>query len=179
MELSSDQKLDPEVIRCGNEAIRDYWKPDMIGGLMFRPFLRWWDKSLVEILQSPFSEAEITSSTGEDDNEEEEGDNCEDDNYDVSDQRAEESQPSVKSKRGTEIRLVGLDISQTLGTAFWSTIKTVLSCSRCKNQQEIEVKEEKYVCLYNDMKTRSYFVDISPTSGCIPWCVDVAAMACV
>lgn len=133
----SDQEMDPEVVAHGNEAIKDYWNSDMLGGLMFRPFLRWWDNNLVEILQSPFS-----GFTSEIPSEEESSDyNSEEDSLD--EKTGQLQQPLVKSKRGTEIRFVGLELSQTFGTAFWTTIKVVLSCSRCKNHREVEAKEER------------------------------------
>lgn len=139
MELSSDQELSVDAIACGNKEILGYWKADMLGGLMFRPFLHWWDKSLVGILQSPFSD--VGSETGPDESD--------DANDDDEQEETEQSSVVTKSKRGTEMRFVGLDVSQTLGTAFWTTIKVVLSCSRCKNHQEIELKEERYMCKYS------------------------------
>lgn len=92
---------------------------------------------MVEILQSPFCKVEAQDDSPSDD-----GGSDEDENI-MPDEATEEMQPVVKSKKGTEIRFVGLDISQTLGTAFWTSLKIVLVCSRCKNQQEIEVKEER------------------------------------
>lgn len=137
IELSPDQDLEPQVIDCGNKAINDYWQPDMLGGLMFRPFLHWWDKNIVTILQSPFSRSEETKD-----------ETCENVKETIVEEVTEEDkleqpQPVVKSKKGTEIRLLGLDISETLGTAFWTTLKVALSCSRCKNHQEAQIKEEQ------------------------------------
>ena len=138
VKLSSSQELASEAVAGGNKAIEHYWKPSMLGQLMFRPFLHWWDKNLVELLQTPFSKTDITNS--------EEG--CSDTNSNSDDEGEEDYfeenlQPLVKSKRGTEIRFIGLDVSQSLGTAFWTTVKVVLSCGRCKNHQETEAKEER------------------------------------
>ena len=99
---------------------------------MFRPFLRWWDRNMVQILQ-PF-----LPETADQSNEE-----AEEAVEEIAEDKSECVQPVVRSKRGTEIRFVGLDTSQTLGTAFWTAFKIVLSCSRCKNHQEVEVKEER------------------------------------
>lgn len=135
VELPADQELSRDAITCGNMEIMDYWQTAMLGGLMFRPFLHWWDKNLVELLQSQFSDVGSENSSEEDDSYDDDGGDVE--------QKTEQSTAVTKSKRGTEIRFVGLDVSQTLGTAFWTTIKVVLSCSRCKNHQEIELKEER------------------------------------
>lgn len=142
VELLSNQSFDSEVVASGNKAIKDYWTPDKLGGLMFRPFLRWWDKHMVEILQSTFSVDELSDENQPGDKISEESDG---EDGAASDEAAEHSQPSPKSKKGTEMRFVGLDISQTLGTVFWTTVKIVLSCARCKNQQEVEAKEERYI----------------------------------
>ena len=128
VELSAAQELSADAIACANEEILGYWQADMLGGLMFRPFLHWWDKNLVGILQSYILSSDDDENDDDDDPEEEE---------------VEQTRISTKSKKGTEIRFVGLDMSQTLGTAFWTAIKVVLSCSRCKNHQEIELKEDR------------------------------------
>ncbi len=143
VELSADQELDQEVIVEGNKAIQEYWTPDMLNTLMFRPFLRWWDKNMVKILAafSPLATV-VNETTSRDVNDDDA--NVE---VDADDDSVEKKQPLVKSKKGTEIRLLGLVLSQTLGTAYWPTIKIALSCSRCKNQREAEIKEERWETL--------------------------------
>lgn len=153
VELSASPGLSSDIVTSGNEAIRQYWNSSMLGKLMFRPFLHWWDNNLVQILQAPFSTSGDTEmlkgvccgsgSDGEDGSDGEGGSE--------EDVAEEQPQPSVKSKRGTEIRLLGVDVSQTLGTAFWTAVKIVVSCERCKNHQEMEVKEEKLVTIFLEL----------------------------
>ena len=134
VQLSNDQPLDPKAVVAGNKAIAEYWTPNKLGSLMFRPFLSWLDKNVVEFLQSCDTEGESVSFEG--------GVSCGEDGEE-DDETVEESVPLVKSKKGTEIRLTGLNVGPTLGTAFWTSLKVVLSCGRCKNQQEVEANEEK------------------------------------
>ena len=145
VKLPSGQELTSDAISSGNQAIEHYWKPNMLGQLMLRPFLHWWDKNLVEILQTPFSKIDTNLAEDCSDTEDDNDDNSEEDTIE------ENLQPLVKSKRGTEIRFVGMDVSQTLGTAYWPAVKIVLSCERCKNHQEAEVKEERLaiVCKFS------------------------------
>ena len=144
MKLSLHQELAHDVVEIGNEAIKQYWKSSMLGQLMFRPFLHWWDKNLVDILQTPFSETNETTERNHSSTDNDSDVVCEEDIQ-------ESVQPLIKSKRGTEIRFIGLDVGQSLGTAFWTSVKIVISCERCKNPQEIEVKEERLaiICSMN------------------------------
>lgn len=133
IKLSSNQELHPDVIALGNEAIRGYWDPSMLGQLMFRPFIRWWDKNMVKLLQSPMI-AQATASK--------ETVKCEDDK-DIESEDEEPVQPLANFKKGTEMRFSGLELSEILGTAFWTNIRLVLSCMRCKNNHEVDIKEER------------------------------------
>ena len=146
VKLTANQEMSSGATECGNEAIQNYWQSSMLDGLMLRPFLRWWDNNLVRILQSPFLESEEIESSSE----ENESTDGSEENKSTDDGEEEEtvcvSRVVTKSKRGTEIRFLGLDISQTMGTAFWMSIKVVVSCSRCKNHQEAEIKEERCCC---------------------------------
>ena len=142
MELLPDEGLPLEVILHGNSAIEEYWTSDMLGGLMFRPFLHWLDKNMVDLLQSPFSRSESPHPVDDSTNDDivcAEPELCSTDTV----EDAEVTAPLLKSKRGTEVRLLGVDIGQTLGTAYWSAVVIVLSCSRCKHHRQVELKEEK------------------------------------
>lgn len=139
VEFSSDQELELEVISQGNEAIEKYWTSDMLGQLMFRPFLRWLDKNIVDLLQLHVSFCDSESADGENPSEDL---TCVDNNSET-EEDVEKSMPLVKSKRGMEMRLLGLSVSQNLGTAYWSALNVVLSCSRCKNHRQVELKEER------------------------------------
>ncbi len=151
----ASQELASDVVASGNQAIKHYWKSSMLGQLMFRPFLHWWDKNLVEILQAPFTKACETNS--KEDTESDSDDGGEEDIV----EEGLNLQPLVKSKRGTEIRFVGLDVSQTLGTAFWPAVKIVISCERCKNHQEMEVKEERL-----DIRITTIMCIVYPMHAC-------------
>lgn len=131
----------PELVLLCNEAIEKYWTSDMLGGLMFRPFLRWWDKNIVDLLQTPLSNAVAVNEVN-DIHEDAMCTEIEAINSGTDD--VEKTTPLLKSKRGTEIRLSGLDLSPTLGTVYWSTLSMVVSCSRCKHHRQVELKEERY-----------------------------------
>ena len=144
VKLSANQEMSSGATECGNEAIQNYWQSSMLGGLMLRPFLRWWDNNLVRIMQSPFLESEEINDSIEENKSTDGGEESESTDGGEEDETVCASQVVTKSKRGTEIRFLGMDISQTMGTAFWTSIRVVVSCSRCKNHQEAEVKEERW-----------------------------------
>lgn len=137
----ADQDLLPESIEDFNRATQDYWTADMLGTLMLRPFFHWLDKNIVELLHIPSSDNDLG---GHDSRTEEFGEDVSGSQSEEEEcVEAEEKPALVKSKKGTEIRLVGLDTSQSLGTAYWSAVNVVLSCSRCKNHSQVELKEER------------------------------------
>jgi len=145
-ESTSGGTLSPDTVEVFNLLAQSYWKPDMLGTLMFRPFLHWLDKNIVELLhvQPEVKEEDERGrkgagsdkgSGGSGDEEEEESEEKE--------EEVGRTSARVKSKKGTEVRLLGLETSENLGTAYWTALNVVLACSRCKAHRQIELKEEK------------------------------------
>ena len=146
VELSASKSgiLSLATVEMFNLVAQSYWKSDMLGTLMFRPFLHWLDKNILELLHV---QPEVGDNDGRDSrwagsgsgsgvSGEEEGEESEV-------EEVEATSGLVKSKKGTEVRLLGLEISQSLGTAYWTVLNVVLACSRCKAHRQIELKEDK------------------------------------
>ncbi len=146
VEMLMGQDILPEAVEVFNMAAESYWSADMLGTLMFRPFLHWMDKSIVELLHiqpknrdsldgNAVDERRTSNDSDDSCKEEEEEEETEDE--------GNTSRALIKSKKGTEIRLIGLSTSQSLGTAYWPVISVVLACARCKHHKEVQLKEER------------------------------------
>ena len=48
------------------------------------------------------------------------------------------------AKRGTEVRLVGVRLSEGVATVQCSSLKLVLACSRCKAPQDVTARPERW-----------------------------------
>ena len=153
VELLPHRDLLPELVLLSNKAMDKYWTSDKLGGLMFRPFLHWWDKNIVDLLQSPFSNFASANKVDET------SDDMTSAEIEATNSGTDEDMattlPLLKSKKGTEIRLLGVNVSPTLGTAYWSTLNLVLSCSRCKQHRQVELKEERYGSLLIGVKQQT------------------------
>ncbi len=111
---------------------------------MFRPFLRWLEENIVAILKefiSPLEEVEDCEFLSGGTQEEEEDVSEED----VSDEEqvVTSAVTTVPTKAGTEIRLVGLSLSQSVATVTFTTPKIVVACGRCKQQEDVNGKSER------------------------------------
>ena len=51
--------------------------------------------------------------------------------------------PLVPAKRGTEIRLLELQLSEGVGTVQCGAVKLVVGCTRCKGQQDVTARAER------------------------------------
>ena len=114
---------------------------------MFRPFLHWLDRNIASILRDSLSKISL----GEDPTEvDSEGSDTQsevsDESEGDSEEEVAEASASLSSppKAGTEIRLVRLSLSPSVGTVTFSTPKLVVLCGRCKQQEEIRARPERY-----------------------------------
>ena len=88
---------------------------------------------------------------GEEDREDEEGEEEqeEEDSEEEEESEGEEeeeeqkSAPLLPAKRGTEIRLLELQLSEGVGTVQCGVVKLVVGCTRCKAQQDVMASAEK------------------------------------
>jgi len=145
VEMLVDQDIPPEAVEVFNMAAESYWSADMQGTLMFRPFFHWVDKNIVELLHiQPKTRGSLDKNEdGEQTASSDSDDSARDEEEEETGEAVNASCPLIKSKKGTEIRLMGLNTSQSLGTAYWPVISVVLACSRCKHHKEVQLKEER------------------------------------
>lgn len=169
-ELPNDQELPQSHVAHGNAAMRDYLSSQAAGQLVFRPFLRWLDGNIrsifreasreIVVSQLPtqsststesdhtHSDSDHTYSEEDDSSAETEDDSGDADSASQSDgEEAEQAPPPIHprplpAKRGTEIRLRGLCLSEGVGTVLCGSVKLVLQCTRCRTHQDVTVRGE-------------------------------------
>lgn len=155
IKIPKDQELPHELSTHLEEAIANHLlsterAPEE---LMFQPFLKWLEENIVSVLREvPSSvenenegEQENTDSQSSDDDEEDE-----DENEDVSPHPSDDGTEmsilhALPAKRGTEIRLYGLQFSSAVGTVAVPSAKLVVGCTRCKTQSDVTISAERYV----------------------------------
>jgi len=113
------------------------------GSLMFRPFLHWLDRSITSLFH------DVTSLPSQIDNPEEDSDISESSEADSESDQEASAVAAIPQKAGTEIRLVGLSLSPSVATVTFSTPKMVVSCTRCKQHEDIKTKPERYIAQSN------------------------------
>ena len=86
---------------------------------------------------------------GEEDREDEEGEeeqeeeDSEEEEESEGEEEEQKSAPLLPAKRGTEIRLLELQLSEGVGTVQCGVVKLVVGCTRCKAQQDVMASAEK------------------------------------
>ena len=87
--------------------------------------------------QEENSSAETGDDSGDDDSASQSGD-------EESEQAPPPGHPHpLPAKRGTEIRLRGLCLSEGVGTVLCGSVKLVLQCTRCRTHQDVTVRGER------------------------------------
>ena len=148
--IPTDQKLPNEFSTHLEEVITDHLLSTerAPGELMFQPFLKWLEVNIVSVLRDmPTAEENEGGDTDEQEGEESESESSVDgdDECDVSPDEEEEtsSLQMLPAKRGTEVRLHGLQLSSAVGTVAVPNAKLVVSCTRCKTQCDVTMSAEK------------------------------------
>ncbi len=143
--ISNHKSIAHEALEHINHRLQHHlttegFQPDT---LMFRPFLRWLERNIVAILKEFISPLKEPQNIDIED--------CEllsegtQEGEDVSDEEEviTSAVTTVPIKAGTEIRLVGLSLSQSVATVTFATPKIVVACGRCKHQEDVNGKSER------------------------------------
>jgi hypothetical protein len=170
--IPNDQGLHPTYIAHSNQAVSRYLAtaPAGSGELMFRPFLRWFDKTITSVLKDAAKQVtvELFASSGDEttptedhthsgsEEDEESMESSGEEEEEEEDEQSEEGsdnqemQPATISteKRGTEMRLSGLVMSDGVGVGRCASVRLTLQCTRCRAQQDHSLRADKYVCVY-------------------------------
>ena len=154
--VPDDQNIPTECIVNINSAITEWLRTHVSGSLMLRPFLHWLDRVITMLVKDSIPK-DIDSDTSEDgkaDDLDEELELRTEDRHEKlpASDKHEELQTSdglemsrldLVTKRGTEVRLKDLMLSQNVATSIFSNVKLVVECTRCKSNQDIAVTAEK------------------------------------
>uniref|UniRef100_A0A1X7TSI2 C3H1-type domain-containing protein n=1 Tax=Amphimedon queenslandica TaxID=400682 RepID=A0A1X7TSI2_AMPQE len=108
--------------------------------LMLRPILHWLDNNAMRLIpQTSFLE-DFSSKINIKDEDNDSATASDDDDDDVATTNMKYVSPV---KRGTELRLVDIKLSEGVGTIQMSVIKVTVECSRCKCRTDLLCKENK------------------------------------
>lgn len=153
VQIPNDQELPHDCCTYLEEAIASHLTSleRVRDELMFQPFLKWLEENIVLVLrempsnEENKSEREESESETSDDEEEEEEDEDDVSHSASGDVEGVSQLHALPAKRGTEIRLHGLQLSSTIGTVTIPTAKLVVGCTRCKTQCDITISAERCV----------------------------------
>ena len=116
--------------------------------IMLQPLLHWLDSNINNIVGSLCRSESVSPSSpwDESSDEEEEGESCEEsgsgDESNSPDQRKTGTRVH-HPKRGTEVRLVGLTLSENVGVVSCVLLKLTMQCTRCKHAQDVCIRPEQ------------------------------------
>lgn len=141
-EIITDEGLD-----YVNDIFERYTSSNVSGSGGFRSFLCWLDKNILSIFKDVTAERSFVQEASQFQSESE----CEDstdssgaDDEDHNDSKEEiHSVQSLPNKRGTEVRLHGLNISQSIATVSFANPMFVVRCTRCKTCEDIRLKADR------------------------------------
>lgn len=132
-----------------NHIFEQYTSSDILGtgGRTFRVFLSWLDKNIQSIFSDLMSERsfvqDLQHALTDSDGEESSDSPCSSEE-DLTDSEEEvQSGLTLPSKHGTEVRLHGLKISQSIATVSFADPKIVVGCTRCKTQEDVRLKADR------------------------------------
>lgn len=159
--------------------------------LMFRPFLKWLDRSIddittealkqfkrelvakaagIEILSPLMLQEKLKAASDSDGSE----DDCDTQSEDSEEESEEESSSEDEEntqgvtldidpdKKGTEIELRQLQLKENASTLLFDKIKLVLQCSRCKTHADLFVHQNRVVSLRCGKCSHNQFVNFRP-----------------
>ncbi|XP_019860660.1 PREDICTED: uncharacterized protein LOC109588988 [Amphimedon queenslandica] len=110
--------------------------------LMLRPILHWLDNNAMRLIPRTSFLEDFSSKINikDEDNDSATASDDDDDEDDVATTNMKYVSPV---KRGTELRLVDIKLSEGVGTIQMSVIKVTVECSRCKCRTDLLCKENK------------------------------------
>lgn len=146
--VPDDQTIPKECVKEINSAIMEWLAAQVSGALMLRPFLHWLDRVITMLVQDSIPKdddaaasqvlptVDVATTEGSETKDEV------DEELKASDGH-EKALATLAVKRGTEIRLKDLMLSQYVATVVFPNVKLVAECTRCKNNQDLTVTAEK------------------------------------
>ena len=155
MELASSCGLPEASVRDVNAAIQEEISSRHVNcrlsgqfSLMLQPLLHWLDSNINNIVGT-LSQSHLehpSSSADESSDEEYDSASCEEpassDESNSTDQHKTVTRVH-HPKRGTEVRLVGLTLSENVGVVSCILLKLTMQCTRCKHPQDVCIRPEQ------------------------------------
>ena len=144
--IPEHEVITSEGLEYVNHIFEQYTSSNVFD-LRFRPFLCWLDKNIQSIFRDLIAERSFVQEAQHAHTDSE----CElsTDSPCSSEEDSTDSEEEVQSaltlprKHGTEVRLHGLNISQSVATVSFANPKIVVGCARCKTQGDIRLKADR------------------------------------
>lgn len=146
VKIPEHELISIEGLKYVNHIIEQFISSDVLtsNGQSLRQFLNWFDKNINTIFEDVMSEKEYIQDERLSEVFPDPGDSEDECLFDTKSEDVT-SVVTLPTKYGTEIRLHGLNMNQSVATVSFSNLKVVLACTRCKQQEDVNLKANKYV----------------------------------